>query len=350
MSYVARAFGPQGFGAYEIQWNGTTPQFLPSTATPELLLVPGFIDIHIHGAFGIDFMESGRFEMERLCGLLAEQGYEAFLPTTVSTSSGEVNSALASIPNSAMVPGFHLEGPFLSPDHPGAQPPEAIVDPPNAGSEWDAILDHPKLKIVTLAPERPGAEALIKRLASRGVAVSMGHSHATFGQARMGFKWGARNTTHTFNAMRGFHHREPGLAGFALTEDRLFAELIYDRKHVSREVADVLFRCKPKDKVIAVSDSSMATGMSAGKVFSMWGLEVETWERSVYLKGTQTLAGSAITLLDAFRNLATDFGEETAIRCCSLNPRSALGISGSPGVYVELDQRLEIVGIRQVPN
>jgi N-acetylglucosamine-6-phosphate deacetylase len=176
----------------------------------------------------------------------------------------------------------------------------------------------------------------------------MGHTDATYEQAAAGKNAGAVGATHTFNAMRGFHHREPGMAGFALLCDDLHAELIYDHKHVSREAAALLLRSKPANKVVAVSDGSKATGLPPGKVFSMWGQDVETWERTVVLKGTETLAGSAITLLDAFRNLAADFGIETAIRLCSLNPRAVLGIEESPRTFVELDLNFEIVNLRRL--
>ena len=340
MKKTYNALGPEGFGAYEVDW--ATRRWKRVVAAPKSVLIPGFVDIHIHGAFGIDFMSATTKQMEILCSRLESEGYEAFLPTTVTASSKAIRAALASFPDSPMVPGFHLEGPFISPAYPGAQPPSAIVDPPLGVSEWDKTLNDPRLRVITLAPERPHALDLIARLMKRKVLVSMGHTEATYDQARHGFEFGAASTTHTFNAMRGLHHREAGILGYALTNNALATELIYDRLHVSKEAAQLLFRCKPADKVIAVSDSTMATGMGAGKKFEMWGLNCVTGKSDVRLAESGALAGSAISLLDAFRNLYEDFGPETAIRACCINPRLALKWAIKPRVYLELDQNLAI--------
>jgi len=306
------------------------------------MVIPGFVDIHTHGAFGIDFMSASRTDMIGLCRKLEEVGYEAFLPTTVSASRDAVSRALEALPKDPAVWGFHLEGPFISPKYPGAQPKDAIVDAPASPSDWDPILDDERLKVITLAPERPGALDLTTRLAQRGVKVSMGHTDATYGQCRMGFDAGVRHATHTYNAMRPLHHREAGTVGFVFTEDELFAELIYDRHHVSKEAAAVLIRCKPQNRLIAISDSAMAAGLPSGERLNMWGLDCVVNEGTVRLTDG-TLAGSAITLLDAFRNLAQDFGPEVAIRTCCVNPRLALGRDPHDvGVWVELDVNLNV--------
>ncbi|MBC8065443.1 MAG: amidohydrolase family protein [Chlorobia bacterium] len=341
MTRVYDFLGPEGFGTYEVVWDG--PTFRKVSAPPKALLIPGFVDIHIHGAFGFDFMSATMSEMAILCDRLEAEGYETFLPTTVTSSPSVVSKAISNLPDHPMIGGFHLEGPFLSPDYPGAQPPSEIVDPPIGDSEWDAILNDPRLRLVTLAPERPHALDLISRLMKRGVLVSMGHTNATFDEARRGFEFGASHTTHTFNAMRPLHHREAGAVGYALSTDGLSTELIYDRIHVVEEAARLLIRSKPIDKVLAVSDSTMATGLSAGKKIKMWGLDCIVGRKEVRLADGGALAGSAITLLDAFRNLHEDFGAETAIRACCVNPRLSMGWPAAPRVYLELDKRLEIV-------
>ncbi|MBI5706985.1 MAG: amidohydrolase family protein [Armatimonadetes bacterium] len=346
--FTAFAYGPQGWGVYEVVFEAAGPSMEPTTKAPERWLAPGFVDLHIHGAFGIDFMSCSSSGLAALCEKLAGVGYEAFLPTTVSASAEEVRRALSSWTNHPMLPGFHLEGPFISPQFPGAQPPGAIIDPPIPGSGWDDVLDDFRLRYVTLAPERPGAEALIRRLASRGVVVSMGHTNATALEANRGIAEGARHTTHTYNAMRPLHHREPGVLGVALTEGAVRCELIYDRLHVSKEAADLLLRAKGSEGVIAVSDGTAVSGLGDGHKAGMWGHDVETRNGGVYLAGSSTLAGSAITLLDAFRNLWEDFGAETAVRCCCLNPRLALPERSVPRVYVEFDRRKELVAIRSV--
>lgn len=336
------SYGSAGFGVYAFDSETFGLEPTPDTRA-EATLIPGFVDIHIHGAFGIDFMAASREEMLALCEKLVEVGYEAFLPTTITASVADISRALSILPEHRMIQGFHLEGPFISPLHPGAQPPQAIVDPPVGSSEWDAILDDPRLRVITLAPERPGALELTERLSSRGVRVSFGHTDATYAQCREGFEAGGRHSTHTYNAMRPLHHREPGTVGFTFVEDGQYAELIYDRHHVAREAAEVLVRMKPADKLLAISDAAMAAGLAAGTELKMWGLECVIGEGTVRLK-SGSLAGSAITLLDAFRNLFADFGPETAIRACCLNPRQVLGMDPlHPKMYVELDDELSIV-------
>lgn len=346
MSTVYDCLGPEGYGCYEIDWSTNPPYLTRVSRAPDLLLVPGFVDIHIHGAFGIDFMSASTADMEALAKKLENIGYEALLPTTVSAGPEEVLKAVSQLPEHLAVPGFHLEGPFISPARPGAQPKAAIAEADWRGGAWDAVLDHPKLRVATIAPEFPGALELISRLSQRGVVVSMGHTDATYDEARFGFEFGATHMTHFYNAMRPLHHREAGVIGYGLMNDSLRCELIYDRFHVGRDAAALLLRSKPQDGVIAVSDCSMAAGLPNGSKFQMWGIEAEYALGKVTLAGTDTLAGSAATLLDVFRNLHEDFGSEVAIRCCCLNPRLALGITESPRVYVELNRKLEIERIR----
>jgi N-acetylglucosamine-6-phosphate deacetylase len=305
------------------------------------------VDIHIHGAYGIDLMSGSQEDLNTLCSKLAECGYEGFLPTTVTASPSDVAKALANLPENPMILGFHLEGPFISQDYPGAQPPHAIIDVPPEDGPWAEILNDPRLKVITMAPEKPGANELAAKLNARGVRVSMGHTNALFAEAKAGYESGFRHSTHTFNAMRGFHHREAGTAGFCLSEDGLYCELIYDRIHVSKESAQVLINSKPIDKVIGVSDSTLASGLPPGQKIKMWGLDCVTTGGETRLE-SGALAGSAITLLDAFRNIYQDFGAETAIRACSLNPRAALGMKDDPKVWLEFDLDLELQAIHRV--
>lgn len=342
MIRVLETIGPDGFGNYEVEWSDNGLKLQRINRPAHGVLIPGFVDLHIHGAYGIDFMSASEKDMSLLCDKLSNEGYEAFLPTTVTASATDVKKALANLPKNRMIGGFHLEGPFISPKHPGAQPPSAIVEPPVGASEWDEIFNHPSLRYITIAPEQPHALELTARLMKRNVIVSMGHTDATYDEARAGYEFGASHTTHTFNAMRGFHHREAGIVGYALMNADIRTEIIYDRKHVCKEAAEMLFKCRPMDRVIAVSDSTMATGMPPNLPIKMWGLDCVTGPKEVRLKDG-TLAGSAITLLDAFRNLAEDFGLETAINVCCINPRAALQMTGAPNVYVQLDREYNVV-------
>lgn len=331
MRGVYWAWGPYGWGVYLVEPSPTGLVLTPSSDRAEAILSPGFVDVHIHGAFGIDFMSADRAAMLSLCDQLARQGYEAFLPTTVTASLSDVQSALANLPDHPMIAGFHLEGPFISPRHPGAQPPESIVE---FDPGWDQVLEDVRMRLVTLAPEQPGGLELVRRLAARGVVASLGHTDATFTQAQEAAEAGADHATHTFNAMRPFHHREPGTVGWVLQDDRAYAELIYDRVHVHPDAAALLLKSKPKDKVLGVSDSTMASGLPSGSQVTMWGHECEVSEKTVRLKSNGALAGSAVTLLDVFQNLAADFGPETAVRCCAVNPRARLKMPLRPTRYV----------------
>lgn len=340
-----RCIGPHGFGTYLVSWQNEA-QFERVEMTASHLLVPGFVDLHFHGAYGLDFMTASSTDLHFLAGKLAKEGYEAVLPTTVTASFDSVTQAITALPEDPMFPGFHLEGPFISPLFPGAQPKEFIVDPPAGPSEWDEVFDDPRLRAITLAAEHPHALPLITRLMTRGVIVSQGHSAATFSEARAGFECGAFHATHFFNAMRPFHHREAGLVGYGLTNPGLNVEVIYDRKHVSNDAMKLLIQCKPVEAIFAVSDSSAATRLRPGTSLDLWGQRAVVERDSVRL-ADGTLAGSTITLLDAFRNLAQDFGEELAILACSINPRRALKL-GPPRRYLEFDDRLELVRVHDL--
>lgn len=342
MSTYFETVGPEGYGTYQVEWT-PEPVFTRVIKPADAYLVPGFVDLHIHGGWGIDFMSATTDEMLSWADGLSREGYEAFLPTTVAASPEAVLAAVERLPDDPRFLGFHLEGPFLSPTYPGAQPQSAIRNPEPLMPEWDAVLDHPKLKVVTMAPELPHALSLISRLRQRGVSVSMGHSNATYEETRRGFEFGAGQVTHTFNAMRPFHHREAGMTGYALLNPSLNCELIYDRLHVSREAASLLFRCRP-GAVLAVSDGTAAVGLPAGHRLDMWGEECEVGLGDVRLVGSNALAGSAITMRDAFANLVADFGFETAFDCCCAHPRRVCGLT-APTVHVEMDSSFRVQGI-----
>ncbi len=320
---LVETVGPKGFGTYA--FDPATKELVLAQESPDYVLTPGFVDMHIHGAFGVDFLTSTPAELVSMGDQLWEQGYDAILATTVTAPVGTILAALEKLDSHPIIAGFHLEGPFLSDRYPGAQPPHAIIPIPTGESEWDAVFDHPHLRQITLAPEIPNALGLTDRLASRGVVVSMGHTNATTAEVASAMIGGASQATHTYNAMRPLHHREAGTVGAVLLFDELFAELIYDRIHVSRDAAGVLIKCKPMDRLIAISDGTMASGLPAGLDLDMWGLKVRTGTGEVRLQDG-TLAGSGITLRDAFLNLWADFGLELAIRACCINPRERLGL------------------------
>lgn len=347
MRGVVQTVGPDGFGAYSCQFENGWLTLEKTHEEASSWLIPGFIDQHIHGGYGIDFMSAASSDVSRWADHLGEIGYETFFPTTITFGPSDIKKALSNLPDHPLIGGFHLEGPFISPKHPGAQPPSNILQSPTGPSDWDPIFDDPRFRVITIAPEEPGNLDIIRRLSSRGVKVGIGHTDAVFEQCQKGVEAGASHTTHTFNAMRGFHHREAGTAGFAMLSDQLHCELIYDRIHVCREAAALLLKCQGPNKVIAVSDGTMAVGMKEGTEMKMWGLDVVVGDRQVRLR-SGALAGSAITLLDAFQNLSEDFGLETAIRLTSLNARHYLGMTKPPRRWILMSSQAEIKEIFDV--
>jgi len=327
--------GPEGMTPTTARFTSTDLTTAPIDGTPDTYLVPGFVDQHIHGAFGIDFMSATPAQMGELAAGLRGKGYEFFLPTTV-TASAEAVLRSADALDLPMAPGFHLEGPFISQTFPGAQPKEFIVEPPSPGSHWDRVLDHPKLRLITMAPELPGALPLISRLRDRGVLINYGHTNATFAELKAGFEAGLNGATHTYNAMRALHHREAGAVGFSLTQSDVDCELIYDRVHVCREAAQLLIQCKANEHLVAISDASMAAGLKEGATLSMWGHDVVVGPGDVRLAISGSLAGSTITLAEAFKNLSEDFGIEIAIQACCLNARRRLKLVGPPKLWLEI--------------
>ncbi|RYG48869.1 N-acetylglucosamine-6-phosphate deacetylase [bacterium] len=325
--------GDSGLGVYR--------EGQPVDGPWDIARIPGFIDIHLHGGFGVDFMTSTEAEIVGWLDRLSELGYDACLPSTVSAGADAVKAALKNLPEHPIVAGFHLEGPFISPKYPGAQPLSAIVDPPEGPSEWDEVFDDPRLKLAALAPERPGALALTERLTKRGVTVSMAHTDATYAQVEAAAARGLDHATHTFNAMKGLHHREPGALGYALASDTMGVELIYDRVHVSPAAAKVLVKCAP-DRLIGISDATQGAGLPEGTRFAMWGVECFVGADDIRL-ADGTLAGSKVTLLEVFQNLWSDFGPEVAIRACCLNPRRILG-DRPVGKWLEFNPAGERVG------
>lgn len=366
-SAIVHGFGPSSDQRpLLVEWaNGRPVVVAPapragSMASAGFDIFPGFTDLHIHGAFGIDFMSASPEQMIELAERLSDIGYDTFLPTTITAPFEDAMRAIENLPDHPAMPGFHLEGPFISPEYPGAQPKEFILDPPTGPSEWDAVFDHPKLKRITLAPERPGALDLIRRLSARGVQVSMGHTAATYAEARAGIEAGVSSATHTFNAMRGLHHREPGALGAILSDYTLVPELIYDRVHVSPAAAGVLLNANPSAvwrnryngpdprSVIVVSDCTQAAGMPPGHEFEMWGIKVVTAEGEVRLRENGALAGSAATLRDGFERLTEDFWLDLAIHGCCLTPRMGLLENQAVRTWLEHDGRHKTLTVHRV--
>ena len=308
-------------------------------------LAPGFFDIHMHGGAGLDLMRATPSELPRLGKFLATHGVTGYFATTVAapmdatcTALGRLADAIeagASSNNGDAVQarplGVHLEGPFLSHKRRGVHPPENLVTPTVEIFErlWQAARGQ--VKMLTIAPEIPGAMEVIAEAAKRKVFVSIGHSDAEMPIAKDAVKAGARHATHTFNAMRPLDHREPGIIGEVLSDDQLTADVIVDGIHVAPEVVKLFLRAKGHERAVLITDAISATGMPDGR-YQLGPIEVDVKDGKCTSSGS--LAGSVLTMDRAVRNV-TQFSDWTlrdAVQAATLNPARAVGMSNHQGV------------------
>jgi len=268
-------------------------------------LLPGFIDIHIHGGGGADTMDASAAAYRQICQTHAKHGTTALLLTTITESDAAIERVLRAYRPSlytggAEILGFHIEGPFISPKRPGAQPKQHIRLPRKESLQRWLALAEGQIKLITMAPEVDGALEFIDTAKQLGVVVSAGHTDATYDEACTGYARGILSTTHLFNAMSGLNHREPGVVGAALDTDT-YAELIADTHHVDRAVMRIAMRAKGTGKVMLITDAMRAAGMPEG-VYDLGNQRVTFHEGTVRLDDG-TLAGSVLTLDQAVRNL-----------------------------------------------
>ena len=312
---------------------------------PEATLAPSFFDIHIHGAAGHDAMEATPEALAAIGAFLASRGTARFLATTVTAPVdatlravaglariiGRQGNQAADIATAAAIPlGIHLEGPFLSHAKRGVHPPAYLLEPDIA--LFDRIRDAAEgyVRLMTLAPELPGAPELAAHAVTRGVRVSLGHSNATAAETRAAIAAGARSATHTFNAMRPLDHREPGILGTVLADDSVYAELICDGIHSMPEIARLWWRAKGPERAILVTDAMSATGMPDGE-YRLGGLTVEVANGRAMCDGV--LAGSVLTLDRALANFLAFTGAtlEQGLRLLTGNPAALTGFESEAG-------------------
>jgi N-acetylglucosamine-6-phosphate deacetylase len=287
--------------------------------------VPGFIDLQVNGFGGVDFLEADAAGYRRAGEALLETGVTGYLPTLITTPEDELVAAMKEIPIVAEGPrilGIHLEGPFLSQRRLGTHPAASRRDPDPALLE--RLLDAGPVRIMTLAPELPGADVLIEALQARGVTVSCGHSDATSAQANAAFDGGVRTVTHLFNAMRPFEHREPGIAGAALARDDVIVQIINDGVHLAPDTVNLVWHAAA-GRVALVTDAMAGAGVPDGP-YSLGSLEVVVRDGAV--RGPNgVLAGSVLTMIDAVRNLhALGVGLPEAVGAATAVPAAVLGL------------------------
>ncbi len=298
-------------------------------------LLPGFIDLHTHGAAGVDFIGCDSDGLQHVSKFLATHGVTGFLVTTWSASRQEIINTINTVKcvigkeKGAAILGIHLEGPFINPTRAGAQSPKDIR--PAEESEVMQYLDTGLIRQITLAPEMIENRWLINECVKRGIRVSAGHTDATYANMCTAVELGVRQMTHTFNGMRGFTHREPGAVGAALEIPELSCELIADKIHVHPASIRLLVKAKGLKNVILVTDSTSGTGMPDG-TFYIQGQKVICAHGEARLKDG-TLAGSLLTMDTALKNLVevTGIPVEDCWICASKNAAEAIGFMKTKG-------------------
>lgn len=321
--------------------------------------VPGFIDIHIHGAGGRDMMEASEDALAVVTRKVVEFGTTSLLATTVTASTEDTCRAATGISlyitqqraakeSRAEVLGIHFEGPFISKLRRGVHPVEWIQSPSEDLLKRFLHAAQGNARLITIAPEVLGAAPCIEAARKAGLVVSVGHTDANYEQTRFAIAHGARSATHTYNAMRPFTHRDPGVIGAVLTSPEINAELIADGVHVEEGAMKLLLKAKGHERVILVSDGLSATGMPDGK-YMLGGFEVIVIN-GVCRNAAGILAGSTLTLDRALRNVVSlGVSLSDAVRMLTLNPASLLGIEfkkGSLRVGADADVLLLDQGLR----
>jgi len=340
--------------------NGEPPQHIQADVDHEIkvngqYLLPGFIDLHTHGAIGVDLMSATVEDFQRVTIFFASHGVSRFLATTWSASAEAIAHTLQMAQQvmgheeGAALLGVHLEGPFINPVRAGAQSPQHIRSA--KPDEVLPYLDSGLVKLVSLAPEVEENQWLIRACVERGITVSAGHSDATYTDMQVAVSTGVRHVTHCFNGMRGFTQREPGVVGAALEMDELSCEVIADKVHVHPAAMRLLLRAKPQSKVVLVTDSIAGTGLPDG-IISHQGRRIRfTWNEARLQDGT--LAGSVLTMDAALRNLIEVSAQplEQVYMCASGNPANVIGVdrytgsisAGMDADLVLLDEDLQVL-------
>ncbi|MEC0309767.1 N-acetylglucosamine-6-phosphate deacetylase [Paenibacillus lautus] len=307
---------------------------------PDGYIIPGFVDIHVHGGNGEDFMDATKDVLDKITSFHSSQGTTAMLATTMTAPKAAIDHVLQEVndyrkqdmPYTRLV-GVHLEGPFISPKWPGAQNPEHIV---HANIDWleEWVSTYPDLvRQVTLAPEREGALEAIAWLNNHGIVAALGHTDATYEEVEAAVEAGLSHGVHTFNAMTGLHHRKPGVVGAMLSDDRLSCEIIADGIHVHPAAIRILARMKQDGNLILITDAMSATGMADGE-YTIGDLPVVVENGIATLKSNRdSLAGSTLTMIKGFQLLVREVGLsiEQASRVGSINPATKIGIADLTG-------------------
>nr|MBC7245613.1 N-acetylglucosamine-6-phosphate deacetylase [Chloroflexota bacterium] len=300
------------------------------------IVSPGYIDIHVHGAASYDTMDASPQAIQGMARFFAAHGVTGFLPTTTTAPQEAILAAIANASlcqregtGGARVLGVHLEGPYISPNQPGAQHPQYIR--PAHPEEYQQFFSWDNIKLITLAPEIPENMAFIPYAMSRGAAVAVGHSAASYEDIVTAVAEGLSQSTHTFNGMVGLHHRQPGTAGAVLALDDIYAQVIVDNVHIHPAVVKILVRAKGTARTVLITDAMRATGMPDGE-YELGGRKV-TVSRGEARLPSGTLAGSTLTMDRAVRSAMADTGLafEQVLPMATSVPAESIGLADQVG-------------------
>lgn len=296
-----------------------------------LWLTPGLIDIHVHGANRADVMDASPESLHTMAKFFASHGVTSFLPTTMSDTPERILAALKNISSTPQPQdgsahlGAHIEGPFLSAKYRGAQPEKTLRNPNR--DEFDAWLSTGSIRLVTIAPELPGAQEMIAYGVSKGVEFSAGHSAASYDELLRAADLGLRQGTHTFNGMSGLHHRQPGIVGAILSDDRIYAQMIADGEHLHPAVVKLIIRAKGIQRTILITDAMEATGCPDG-AYTLGGEPVNVVNH-IARTPIGGLAGSTLTLDQAVKNVMrfADLSFPEAVSMATSVPAEAMHLN-----------------------
>ena len=307
-------------------------------------IVPGFIDVHTHGAYGFDTNDAEPEGLRDWMKRIPEEGVTAILPTTVTQMPDVLTAALKNVAavvsegyEGAEILGVHFEGPYLDMEYKGAQPPEAIAKATVEQFKMYQEAAQGLIKYITMAPEHDENFALTRYCRETGVVVSMGHSSATYEQAMLGIANGATSMTHVYNGMTPYHHRKPGLVGTALRVRDIYGEIICDGCHSHLAALNNFFQAKGRDYSIMISDSLRAKHCPPGGNYQLGGHDIEIGEDGLArLKGTDTIAGSTLNMIKGLKILVEQamVPFDAALNSCTINPARCLGADNRKGKIV----------------
>ncbi len=330
---------PTGYQLLDVEIeDGKFKSFNPSKETSaKYKMIPGFIDVHTHGANGLDFSTLKNVdEILSLLDFYSSKGVTSLLPTLLTERDEVIYRQMELIYEASkinpMIKGIHLEGPFLSKVYKGAQLEECLQLPSVEKVKTFIEKSHGLFKYMTIAPELPGSKETIEYMVSKGIRVSCGHSDASFDDTYMAYKAGASSITHTMNAMKGIHQHSPSILSAALYIDGMYNEVILDGIHVVPEMVEFIRKIKGNDKVIGISDSLMAAGLPDGNYF-IGETPITVKDHDCKITATGVRAGSTLTMDRAFRNVKSfcNLDDSEASKMTSLNAAKMLGIDTRVG-------------------